>query len=269
MPDSALVTRLESLVAAERLAVCRIAQELYPDAGVSCERIGETVALFAGTAIGLSTVSCVPGHLPLDPATLNALEEFLARVGDGPAEVSVHGQVHPGLAEQIAGFGLDAEEIEDVLVMDLGSSAALPQVSECHEVSIAGADRIEEWALLVASGFNEGRVPPEPDVRFARCIARRPGVAMFWATIDGRPGAAGELWIGDDIAWLSADSTLPRYRSRGLQYALQLARVSAAYDAGCRVAATEASPGSSSHRNARRAGFRPLYSRTVYSRGRS
>jgi len=269
MPDSDLVALLESLVTAERLAICGIAQQLYPDAGLTCERLGDGVAQFGGKAIGVSTVCGVWGHRPLAAAELAAADRFLRRVGDGPVEFAVHGDVHPELADQLRLLGLHAEETEDVLALRLDPSTTIPSAAPGHVVCIAGPERVEEWIVLVATAFNDGEPPPEPDLRFARCIARRPGVVTYWAHVDGCPAAAGELWIGQGVGWLSADATLPRYRSLGLHRALQVARLNAARDAGCDLAVTEAAPGTSSHRNALRTGFRPRYSRTIYSRGRS
>lgn len=266
MPDPRLAARLESLVAAERLEVCRIAQRLYPDAGVTCERIGDAIAVFGGSAIGVSSVSGIVGRNPLTSEELHALEAFLAKVGTRPVEIALPSDADMALVAQVTGLGLSALGPEDVLLVELSTA---PEVAEAsgNDVRVAESGQLDEWADLAARGFNEGHVPPECDVRFARCIARRAGVRSYWAHVEGRAVAVGELWLGDGIAWLSADATLPPYRGRGLQLALQQARLEEARAAGCTLAVTEAAPGSASHRNAGRLGFRRAYSRTVFSRG--
>jgi len=267
MTDSGFLARLESLVAAERSEVCRIAQRLYPDARVTCEPIGDAIAVFGGSAIGVSTVSGISRTSALHAEELRALEAFLGRVGTGPVEIALPADAEAALVAQIVGLGLSVLGSEDVLVLDFGIDAPLPAEGSGHDVRVATREQLDEWARLAARGFNDGHEPPQCDLRFANCIARSAGVRPYWAFVEDRPVAVGELWIGGEVAWLCADTTLPTYRGRGLQLALQDARLREARAAGCTLAVTEAAPDSSSHRNARRLGFGPAYSRTIFSRG--
>jgi len=267
MTDSGLRARLESLVAAERSEVCRIAQRIYPDAGVTCEPIADAIAVFGGSAIGVSSVSGLASTSALHAEELRALEAFLGKVGSAPVEIALPADADAALMAQITDFGLSILGSEEVLVIDLGAGTALPAEESGHDVRVAEQTQLDDWAHLAARGFNEGHEPPQCDLRFASCIARRAGVRPYWAFVDDSPVAVGELWIGGGVAWLSADTTLPPYRGRGLQLALQHARLKVARAAGCRIAVTEAAPDSSSHRNAERLGFGRAYSRAVFSRG--
>ena len=56
--------------------------------------------------------------------------------------------------------------------------------------------------------------------------------------------------------------TLERFRGRGTQNALLHARLSAAIQIGCTLATSGTPPGTSSHRNMERHGFRVAYTRT-------
>ena len=267
MTDCGLLVRLESLVAAERSEVCRIAQGFYPDAHMTCEPIGDAIAVYGGSAIGVSTVSGISRTSALHAEDMRILKAFLGRVGAGPVEIALPDPADAALVAQIVDLGLSPVGSEEVLVLDLSTGPALPAEGSGHDVRVATREQLDEWAHLAAQGFNDGHEPPRCDLRFANCIARRAGVRPYWAFVENRPVAVGELWIGGEVAWLCADTTLPTCRGRGLQLALQGARLREARAAGCTLAVTEAAPGSSSHRNAGRLGFEPVYSRTIFSRG--
>ena len=79
--------------------------------------------------------------------------------------------------------------------------------------------------------------------------------------MDAEPAATGELRIAAGMGWLTGDATLPQFRCRGAQGALQRARLELAGKAGCDLAVTESLPGSPSERNMERHGFRIVYTR--------
>ncbi|MBU4555460.1 MAG: GNAT family N-acetyltransferase [Actinobacteria bacterium] len=276
MGTHALRMRLEGLVVAERAETCAIASRRYPDSGVYSRAIGSGIAVFGGSAIGLSSVSGLGDESALTERESAALREFLDAVGERPVEVSVPVGSDPETVALIASLGMHFLEFEDVLVLDIGQARRVgPSAGVSQEVpslsdpfaSVEISDDADRWAELVARGFNEGHTPPQTDIRFARCIAERAGVELYWARSQDTPVAAGELWTGNGVAWLSADVVLPKYRGRGLQVRLQEARLAAAERKGCALAVTEAVPGYPSHRHAGRLGFRVAYSRMVFARG--
>lgn len=67
--------------------------------------------------------------------------------------------------------------------------------------------------------------------------------------------------IREKLALLFADSTLDRYRSRGLHLALIRARLKRAAELGCDLATAAVAPGSVSERNYERAGLRVVYTK--------
>ncbi|MDP2234007.1 MAG: hypothetical protein Q8K89_10245 [Actinomycetota bacterium] len=276
MGTHALRMRLEGLVVAERAETCAIAKRRYPDSAVYSRAIAGGIAVFGGSAIGLSSVSGLGDESALTERESAALREFLDAVGERPVEVSVPVGSDPETVALIASLGMRFLEFEDVLVLDIGQAHPANRLADtCHGphgssdacISVVSSVDTDRWAELVARGFNEGHTPPQTDIRFARCIAERAGVELYWACLHDTPMAAGELWMGDGVAWLSADVTLPACRGRGLQMRLQEARLAAAEGSGCTLAVTEAVPGHASHRNACRIGFRVAYSRMVFARG--
>ncbi len=286
MLDSALACRLESLAVQERMETCRLAQVLYPDAGAFSRNIGRGIAVCGGEAIGLSSVIGLGLDAESSASDVAALREFLDTVGERPVEMSfAMGLETDPVAEGdpdhdldldlpvLAEMGLRFVEFEYVLTRELeGTFNADPDPAVASDqgpvsISVVAASDRDEWASLVATGFCDGAQPTLIDLRFAACIARRAGAELFMARDNGVPAAAAELWMGEGVAWLSADATLPAYRRRGLQHALQLARMEWARKAGCHLAVTEAVADSSSLRNAVRLGFTPLYRRAVFARG--
>ena len=96
--------------------------------------------------------------------------------------------------------------------------------------------------------------------------ARVGGMLGLLARVEGEPAGAASLLIRDGLAMLCGASTLPRFRNRGIQTALFHARLAHAAQAGCKIAQFGAEPGSTSHRNAERRGFRVAYTKLVLVR---
>ena len=71
------------------------------------------------------------------------------------------------------------------------------------------------------------------------------------------------MTIHDGVCGLFGASTLPAiFAAAAIQTALLAARISVAAHEGCDLAASIAQPGSISHRNIERSGFRVAYTRT-------
>ena len=98
-------------------------------------------------------------------------------------------------------------------------------------------------------------------MRLATAATRREGARFFFGVVDGELAGTGQLEMSGDFGWLSADTTLPPFRRRGVQTTLQRARLQILRDAGYALAVTESVPGSASQRNMERLGFRVAYTR--------
>jgi GNAT superfamily N-acetyltransferase len=84
----------------------------------------------------------------------------------------------------------------------------------------------------------------------------------FMAFVDGEVAGGGALTVHDGVCGLFGASTLPAMRGRGVQAQVLRSRIDWAISHGCDLAASIAQPGSISHRNIERAGFRVAYTRT-------
>ena len=189
------------------------------------------------------------------------LAAFFRDHGDTPG-VSVCPFASPSLAALVDEAGWISSEFENVLARTIDPAETYPLPPAAVEVRIARTpDELEQWAELVRTGFAAPEEPTAAELRLARTAAAAPDRLHLIATVDGVPAATGELRVAAGIGWLTADATLPQFRRRGAQGALQRARLELARDAGCDLAVTESLPGSASERNMERHGFRIVYTR--------
>jgi len=124
------------------------------------------------------------------------------------------------------------------------------------------------WAEVWRRGFLEvSAIDPAHYPRVAAATAQlhgRDGWTLYLAFCQGKPAAAGGLYVGDGIGTLAFAGTAPEYRRRGCQQALLRARMADAAARGCDLVAAQAALGATSHHNMERAGFRIAYTRTFW-----
>ena len=70
------------------------------------------------------------------------------------------------------------------------------------------------------------------------------------------------LSVSAGLASFTFMSTLPNHRCRGIQGVLMRVRLGRAWELGADTACVQCEPNGGTARNAKRLGFRPLYSRT-------
>ena len=139
-------------------------------------------------------------------------------------------------------------------------------IAECNNVlggPVAGspdprmriADDVDVWSKTMLEGFFARAEFSEMERDVARRLFHLENAAPWIAQADGSPAAAAAMNIRGGLALLFADSTLPKYRGRGLHLALIRARLKHAAELGCDLATAATAPGSTSQRNYERAGF--------------
>ncbi len=259
--DLALATRIEREAAAMQREYAEAHARLFPELSAAWVEVG------GGVAAVLEAESPANGAFNVGMAGEVTAEEFdaLARFFRDHGEragVTVCPLSHPSLAERVERAGWVAVELEHVLARALDSGDAFESPPSDVELRLASSDDdLELWAALVASGFSAPDDPIPAEMRLARAAASAPGRHHLIASVGGVPAGTGELRIAEGTGWLSADTTLPHLRRRGVQGALQRARLELARDAGCDLAVTESLPGTASQRNMERLGFRIVYTR--------
>ncbi|PKQ14284.1 MAG: N-acetyltransferase [Actinobacteria bacterium HGW-Actinobacteria-8] len=199
---------------------------------------------------------------PVAAAAIQELEEFYLGRGTVPL-VRVCPLAHPSLVASLSVRGWTADGFENVLVraMRASDSEAASIAADVEIREVATAEERDLWRQVAAVGFSWPLPPLDAQLALGEIVVARPGSRLFIAYLDGLAAGTGEMYLDDGVAWLSADSTLPQFRGRGVQRALQAHRLALGAAAGCELAVSEAAPGSSSQRNMERAGFQVVYTR--------
>lgn len=272
--DRELATRIERLAARDLRLFAESSSALFPELHAAWHQAGEGIAGFCGPDSAVNGTLGLGMSAEVTETDIDELERFFRDRGARP-RISVCPLADPSLVRWLTARGWAIVEFENVLVREL-SAVDAAHAAEAEAGPAAGAepaaaieirvaDSAEEraaWAELLVEGFSAPAEPSAADVRLGRTVGALIGRTFLTAFVDGEPAGTGELLIADGIGWLSADTTLPRFRGRGVQQALQRARLRMARDAGCELAVTESTPGSGSQRNMERLDFRVVYTRT-------
>lgn len=256
--DAELAARLEALTAREMWRMARAAHEVFPDREAVAIEVAGGVAAYVGEGSPINEAFGLgfDGEVTEDDIAL--LERFYEwRKTRG--KVAICPFAHSSLPRLLGERGWVPETFENLLGMHIAAgddwSATDVEVRQC------APEERDLWARVVAVGFASPALPTQAELDLGHIVASREGAMHFLAWVDGEPAGTGELVIEEGVGWLSGDTTLPPYRGRGIQRAMQVARLRAARDAGCTLAVTESVPGSGSQRNMERLGFRVLYTR--------
>jgi len=141
-----------------------------------------------------------------------------------------------------------------------GPASALPPGVAVDEI---GPERMGDYARVRVEGHE---IPGPHDDPIADL--KHWGEVAQWrhylATVDGVPAACATLAVDDGVGYLASAATLPAFRGRGLQSALAARRVADAVAAGCELVSSQASFGSTSHRNLQRAGLEVAFTKATW-----
>lgn len=259
--DLDLARRLERAEAAANARFVEARATADPTRGACWRDVRGTWAMFDGVGSPLTQTFGLGMSEAPDAAMLDVLEAFFRERG-----AAVEHEVSP-LA---LGEPLGLLSARGYVPIELTSVMCRPAAALEHEApsapglparAIDGAALGAAWADASADGWSE-----YPDiVPFVRDIGnlftRTANTRCFVAEADGVIAATGVLAVHEGVAVLAGASTRPAFRRRGAQLALLGARLQLAREDGCDVAMMCARPGSASHRNAERRGFRVAYTR--------
>jgi GNAT superfamily N-acetyltransferase len=278
--DHALARRLEGLICAEWRRLAEVARDVLPEASAQCVDVADGVALWLGESSPVNVAAGLGMHRPVEETDLERLEAFYHERG-ADAFLSMCPLADGSLLDGLGRRGWRASEFEHVFVRGLdvwspppmscggpGEMIDAPPFGAMIEVRACAPGEREAWAHVAARGFSDGEEPVRSHEEFGLIMAAREEVILVLAKVDGEPAGTGALVIAGGVGWLSGGSTLPQYRSRGIQQAIQRYRLQLAREAGCDLAVTEAAPGGASQRNMERLGFRIAYTHVEFMKGR-
>jgi GNAT superfamily N-acetyltransferase len=267
--DFDTAARIEAAVVEDFVAFEERAKVLFPEDRPCLLEVGGGVALFLGAGSPMNQAAGLGFSGPVPAADIVDIERFFGPRG-GEASVMVSPLAHPSLVDGLANRGFRPTGFENVLGLELSGKPdahvgrRTEAGGESEDIAIREARTPEErdlWARANIDGFVAPLDPTPAHLRLAQIMASRTDMILLIALIDGALAGSSALRIRGRDAWLIADSTLPEFRRRGVQQALQRHRLALAAQAACEVAVTEARPGGSSQRNMERLGFQVLYTR--------
>lgn len=156
--------------------------------------------------------------------------------------------------------GLRFDHFENMLFRPISPEPRSAQIGPEVEVKPVGRD--EEWSATAMRAFYGEDVPDYVD-ELMPLLGGTDLSTRFWGLEEGRPVATATSLIFEDTAFLGGMGTIETSRAKGFQAALIDLRLRHAAEHGATLALLEALPGSSSHRNAERAGFRVAFTSAV------
>jgi len=245
--DLDLARRLESAEAANALELARATTV------IEYELIAGGCALYAGPGSPATHALGCGLSGPVQASEVDRLERFFFDRGSDSL-IDLCPMADTGLIAAVMERGYALIEFNNLLVRPVTAA------DSALAAQLATPDTRREWLDVMARGFETPlelieNLPLYGDtllVRDERC-----------AVIAAAGGS-----IVEGVAMLSGDATLPEARGRGLQGALIRERLARAARAGCELAMCCVLPGSASHRNYERAGFRLAYMRVNLRRAR-
>lgn len=261
--DLHLARRLERTEAVANAAFVESRAALEPQSGAQWVEIAGVYAMFDGSASPLTQTFGLGLFEEIGDAEFTRLEAFFGARG-APVHHEVSPLIPPRLLSSLTARGYQPIELSSVLVRAIGPVDAAPD----EAVSARRAEReddIDRWTRTAAAGWStEGPGLEDFMLGIGRIIGRARGTHCFLAYRKGEPIAAATLVLHEDVALLAGASTVPSGRRQGAQGALLRARLEFARAHSARIAMMVAQPGSGSHRNAERQGFRVAYTRTKW-----
>jgi GNAT superfamily N-acetyltransferase len=257
--DTALARRLERAEGHANMRFVESRARVAPSVGACWTREAGAFAMFDGVGSPLTQTFGLGISEPPTRDALQALETFFESRG-----ASTFHEVSP-LADPTTLSLLNERaytpcELTSVLVQPL-PAARLQRVSSDIVARVVDVTERELWARTAFQGWEEFAEVREFMASFGPTAVATEDAFPFLAWLGEKPVAAGSMSIFGGVALLAGASTIPEARGRGAQGALLAARLQSAVDRGCDLAMMCAAPGSASHRNAERQGFRVAYTR--------
>ena len=235
---------------------------LHPDCPVATEEIAGGIAVFAGVDSPVTQAIGVGLRGAVSDAELDALGDFfLSR--KAPAAIELCPFIDMSLYEKFAARNYRLLEVSNVLLLDDLQAARIPETMPLGvTVRAASAEESKLWTVTVAQGFAEHFPVTQAILDVMEGMCYRSSSCAFLAFVDGVVAGGAVVSADDGVCGLFGACTLPAFRRRGVQTALLATRLAWARAKGCDLAVSITQPGSISHRNIERSGFRVAYTRT-------
>ncbi len=232
-------------------------RRIFPHASQAEICVAGGYARFFGPRSPLNTDGWMGAEGPVAADDVQRVVAFFRERG-GPIRAISTVSSHPSLAERLEVRGFARVETQNVLIGDLR------EMRGGLDARVHRAADLRAWGRAGSEVYADGdALPPDIDVT-GDVVASTPSVVPLEIRIDGRIAAVAALDISGDMGSLIFGNTLAWARGRGLQSALIHHRIALLREAGIARVRAMTSTGSSSERNAMRAGLRVAFARTLW-----
>lgn len=217
------------------------------------------IACFGGAGSPMSHAIAAGTAGPISEADFEQLEQFYLTRGTAPT-IDLCPLADPTLNEALGKRGYRITEFNNVLIRPISSSFAY------EHPAVSRAENRSAWARTVATGFFDRDEFTGEEIEMMSVLFDTASGVPWIAAIDGEPAAGAGMSIQDRVAFLFGDSTIRRFRKRGLHAALIQVRLAYAAANGCDLATAATVPGTQSQSNYERLGFRVAYTKLIMTR---
>jgi len=256
--DPDLAVRVGLAICAERCSFARSTSIRRSEAGVLDVGGGSAVytghGLFSNRAFALGLRSAVTED------ELEMVERFYAERA-AATEIELASIAAPQLVRLLSDRGYRLVRFRNIYATT--TLSARPRATRAVIETVEESNR-DDWSATLVAGFGYDDPPTIERVEeWNEALAATPGLTALLARVDGEPAGAASILVQGTSAVLGGAATRTGYRRGGIQSALIAERLELARAAGCDLAVVTADPGSTSARNAERAGFRLVCTHAV------
>lgn len=255
--DHVLAARLEAAEAANLMAMCGVAKNSVQ--APIFESFAGGVAVFAGIgspmthAVGIGLGGAVPEQ------EMSRMEEFFRNQGSS-CLIDLCPLADASVIAFVQNRPYRLIELNNVMVRRIEPDEMFEAASGVRVISEA---EIPAWSRMILEAFGEQMAVSEEMVQV---MASTLSASQCWSAGESDPVGGAAMGVRDGVALFYGDATLQSARRRGWQTLLIRERLESARKQSCDLAAAAVLPGSVSHRNYERAGFRLIYMRVNLSR---
>jgi GNAT superfamily N-acetyltransferase len=269
--DAAFLTAADArrMEAAEEYGALRYAQAiqpLHPEWNSCWEEFqgGHLVFVARHSMVGRAHGLGFAG--PITPQDIEHIEQFyFDREYD--AQVDVCPYAHPSLFESLNQRGFQVAEFNQTLARWISQEERFVKPAlDGIEIRAVKADEAAAWSRMLARVFMGDHAPQFESFFEPWASGAHPLTLAAFAGGKMIAGCGGLIVPEHNMAGFFGAATLPEYRGRGIQAAFMQERLRLTQQAGCDLAVTLTMPGTTSQRNAERAGFRTAYTKVVVSK---
>jgi GNAT superfamily N-acetyltransferase len=257
-----LAARLEHAEALDAADCAEAEARTHPESGAALRSVAGGVLAFVGADSPLTHALGLGLSGPVTAEQLDEVEEFF-RSRDSQIALDICPYADRTLLELAAARGYRVSEFAHVMVRAIAPGESFADDAGEVTTRVAEPQEREVWARSVVAGFFGRDAVTDEEFRTGRILFDMPNAMALFAFIGGEPAGCAASSFRNGIASCFADSTLLRFRRRGVHRALILARLRMAAEGKCELVTAGTQPGSGSQRDYERLGFQVAYTKVT------